>query len=418
MIKKSNSSFSETAVLHKGYVPKWSEGEATVPIFMSSTAVFSSPEAGKQAFKTALTGGVGGELIYSRVNHPNAQILEERVVSCEPLGETAAVFTSGMSAIVAVVMALLPRDKKLIFSNSLYGGTYCFFQDYLKPHLGFNVLPVNTSNVGATARAIKSAGKNLGMVFLETPANPTMAMTNIAAIAKLAKKANPKCVVVVDNTLMGIFQQPFVISPEVDLVVYSATKFMGGHSNLTAGVVIARAESNEMIKGIKVMRILLGSILTPFPAWQLLGYLPTYKLRMEKQAKKATKIANYLASQSEVKLVLHPSLLQPGDPGYHTYQAQCSGPSSIIAFYLKSGGEHKAFKFLKAVAKSSTILLAVSLGCVESLIEHPASMTHSEMSKIQQLEAGITSNLIRLSVGLENVGDIIEALAKGFKAIK
>ncbi len=409
--------FSATNMLHLDYKPEWSEGMATVPIFTSSTAVFSSPEAGAKAFQIALDGKDGGELIYSRLNHPTAEILENRFFAIEPGSGKALVFASGMSAIVTTVFSLLSQDKTLIFSSTLYGGTHCFFMDFLKTKLGYRVVPVDTSNLKATEQAIRRAGRNLGMVFLETPANPTMAMTGLDTVANLAQKANPRCVVVVDNTFMGIFQQPFMVSPRIGLVIYSATKFLGGHSNLIGGAVVARSGREELIRQIKTARTLFGTIMSPFTAWQVINHLATYKIRMQAQAQNAELVAKYLSCQSGVEKVIHPSLLVYQDCDYKVYRSQCSGPGSIIAFYLRKKSRVAAYKFLQAVKDSGVILLAVSLGGVESLIEHPASMTHSEMSKRTQIKDGITDNLIRLSVGLEDPDDIIAALKAGFKAI-
>lgn len=399
-----------TSILHEGYDAQRSEGAAVVPLFPCSTYAFSCAEKGAEAFQLALAGSNEGELIYSRVNHPNAQILEERLKYIEPLTDTALIFNSGMSAIFTSVLALLPREKTLVFSDPLYGGTYHFFEAVLHQKFGYDVRMVDTSDIEKTAKIFAEIGPGLGILFLETPANPTLRMTDIKLVAKMAKAANPNCFVMVDNTFLGLFQPVFKISRNVDFAIYSATKYIGGHSAVVAGALMARKEMQVHIPCIKEMRIVAGTILPPYEAWTLLQQIKTYPMRMRKQAKNATIIAKALQKNEFVGKVIHPSLLTEKDPAYEIYKNQCSGPGSVISFYLYRDNLQLTYRFLDAVKQTGIIMLAVSLGGVETLIEHPATMTHSEMPPEVQRRNGITESLIRLSVGIEDPEDIIAAL--------
>jgi methionine-gamma-lyase len=399
-----------TSILHKGYDAALSEGAAVVPYFPCSTYAFSSAAKGAEAFQLALAGSNEGELIYSRVNHPNAEILEERLKYIEPKTHTALIFNSGMSAIFTSVLALLPKDKTLVFSDPLYGGTYHFFEAILHQKFGYKVRFVDTSDIEKTEKLLSEIGLDLGMLFLETPANPTLAMTDLRLVASMAKKSNPSCFVMLDNTFMGLFQPAFKISRDVDFVIYSATKYIGGHSAVVAGALMAKKEMACYIPCIKEMRIVSGTILPPYESWTLLQQLKTYPMRMRKQTKNATLIAKALQEHQFVKKVIHPSLFTGKDSAYTIYKSQCTGPGAIISFYLYKDQRQFAFRFLDLVKNTKIIMLAVSLGGVETLIEHPASMTHSEMPPDVQRKNGISEGLIRLSVGIEDPEDIIAAL--------
>lgn len=411
-LKRIAPTIKKTPQIHKGYDPSRSEGSVGIPVFLTSTFAFPSAEAGKEAFRKALAGENGGELIYSRLNHPGAEIAEDRMMELEPGAGAAACFCSGMSAITTTAIALLEPGQCFIYSDPVYGGTWEFANHFLQHKFHCPIDNFNSHSQAAAEKTIMDAGKNLGMVLIETPANPTLQMVDIDWIANVAKRANPNCYVAVDNTFMGIFQRPFEISEHVDLVFYSATKFLGGHSKLIAGVALVRKGKENLMPAIKGQRTVLGTILYPFESQQLLDTLPTYDLRMQQQAKNATKIAAFLAGHPKIKKVLHASLLKPGDLDYDTYKKQCLGPSSIISFYLKDADEAGAFRFLDLTAEDHDIILAVSLGGVDSLIEHPASMTHSEMTEEAQIKAGITPDFIRLSIGLEEPEDIINTLKK------
>ncbi|MBF0300117.1 MAG: aminotransferase class I/II-fold pyridoxal phosphate-dependent enzyme [Oligoflexia bacterium] len=411
-----NEFSSETLLLHKGFDPALSVGAIASPIYPNSTYVFPSAKAGERAFELAFfpektKEGEVAALIYSRVNHPNAEIVEDRLVHIEPEGGAAATFGSGMSAISTTILALLSRGKTVVYSNPIYGGTDYFLKSNLTT-LGCFSVEVETDNFQETKKVLESCGDNLGMLFLETPGNPTLVMTDIHAVAEIAKKVNPNCLVMVDNTFLGMFQNPFKISPHVDIIVYSATKFMGGHAQLVAGATIVRKGKEHLIRDVKGWRTSLGTIASPFVCWELENSLKTYGIRMRGQAERAKIVAQFLSKHKKISKVLYPSLLTDNDPSYAIYKKQCSGPGSIITFNLLDDNREKTFKFLDTVANDHIISLAVSLGGVETLIEHPASMTHSEVAEDVRRKAGITEATVRLSIGLEDPNDLVKILDK------
>ncbi|MBF0206504.1 MAG: aminotransferase class I/II-fold pyridoxal phosphate-dependent enzyme [Oligoflexia bacterium] len=424
--KKITGLSSETKVLHQGYDPNLSVGSVISPIYPNSTYVFPSAKAGERAFELAFfperaLPGESPSLIYSRMNHPNAEILEDKLVQVEPGAGAAAVFGSGMSAIVTTVLALLNRGtgshkKTVVYSNPVYGGSDYFFKHNL-PTLGGKAVEIETWNHKKTKQLIESLGDEIGMLYLETPANPTLVMTDIDEVAKIAKKANPDCIVVVDNTFLGIFQQPFKIGQLVDVIVYSATKFMSGHAHLIAGVTMVREECKELIQAIKGWRTSFGTIANPQVCWELENSIKMYNLRMNSQAERATKVAKFLSRHPMIERVRHPSLLTEADVDYKIYQRQCTGPGSVITIDLKNPSKEYAFKFLDVLGRDNIIALAVSLGGVESLVEHPASMTHSEVSEQDRAIAQITDATIRFSIGLENPDDLISIISKAFDEI-
>lgn len=426
-IKKSdidnveNKLFSdETKSLHAGYISPWSENSVDVPCYPSSTYNFNSPEEGEAAFKEALSGGdLNKFLIYSRVNHANAGILEARLKHAEVLGVEAAVFNSGMSAIITTLLALCPKDKVIACTNTLYGGTHQFLQDFLSKKLGFKVV-VLESVTGRACDQLEKIGEQLGVVYIETPANPTLEMFDIEALTKAAKKANPKCCTILDNTFLGIFQTGFKVSAFLDLVLYSATKFLGGHSDMIGGVVICREESRDLMKEIKGLRILLGTILQPYQCSQLITHFNTYRLRMRQQAKNAKFVAEAISAsqlgKKKIKKILYPSLLQLETANWFIYKKQCTGGSSIISLWLNTD-KAGTFRFLKKIKESGIIQLAVSLGGVESLITHPKTTTHSEIDEKTQEEIMITDNMVRLSIGLEEPDDLIDVIEDALKVV-
>lgn len=407
----------ETLSLHAGYDQMRSEGSVVVPMFATSTFAYSSAEAATQSFQKAFAGKKDGELIYGRLNHPNSEILEDRLVCIEPGAGAAAVFNSGLSAISTTLLALCKPGDTIAFSDPVYGGTYHFLTEYLRDNIKINVKAIKTSSYEKMKGILKKIGKKLKIFFIETPANPTLAMTDIDESAKLAKEINPDCTVIIDNTFMGIFQNPFKVSQHVDIVVYSATKFLAGHSNLIAGVVLTKPNNEDLMNKIKTLRLQLGGILPAFESWLFTTQLKTYYLRMREQARIATLLAQRLNRNPKISKIKHPSLLKTNSRAYNIYKKQCTGSSSIITFWLKDADRKKTFKFLNEVKKSNIISLAVSLGGVESLICHPASTTHSEMTPKELENSGISENLVRLSVGLESPEDLIRILEEALDKI-
>jgi len=384
-------------------------------VFRTSTFIFKTAAEGKRAFELAygLDQAKAGEspaLIYTRVNNPNSEILEDKVVVWDG-AEAAALFSSGMGAISSTCLAFLRPGDTLLFSDPVYGGTEFFFRRVL-PQFNIRTIPMPA---GATREEIDRIVKNdpsIKVIYLESPANPTMMISDIQGAREIAdrySREDRRIVVMVDNTFMGpIFCQPLTLG--ADLVLYSATKFLGGHSDLVAGVTMG---SKDLVGQVKVMRTILGSNSDPDTAWLILRSLGTLRLRMEQQQHSAQRIVAFLAAHPKVQCVAYPGSTVMGARQVELWKAQCSGTGSLLAFMVK-GGEREAFTVLDAIEHMK---LAVSLGGIESLIEHPATMTHSDMTPEEKAQAGITDNLIRISVGLEDVDDLIADLDQALARI-
>lgn len=392
----------ETAVLTRGFDPKLSVGSARPAVFRSSTYVFSSPESAARAFDIALgrakpTPDESVDLIYSRLSHPNAEILEDQLVPLERDATEAAVFNSGMAAISSIFLTFCPPGSGVAHTTPLYGGTQLFLDAMMTP-LGVN-FGVADAGDGKALGASISRMKGLKVVFLESPANPTLRMTDIAAVVEAAHAHPDRPLVVVDNTFLGpAFQHP--LSLGVDLVVYSATKYLNGFSDLLGGVVLAK--NRELITQLRSTRALLGNILQPDECWLLNTRLPTVALRMNKQSKNAQRIAESLQGHAALERVIYPSLFTEPEQ-VRIRNAQCDHPGGIITLELK-GGRPAAFSFLRRIRIAHN---AVSLGGVESLACHPRTTTHSEMSPEQLDHAGISEGMVRLSIGIESWNDLL-----------
>jgi methionine-gamma-lyase len=392
----------ETAVLTRGFDPRLSVGSARPPVYRSSTYVFSSPEAAERAFGIVLGKirpfeGEAPDLIYARLNHPNSQILEDQLVPLERDATAAAVFNSGMAAIFTVIMGLLERGRSLLYTQPLYGGTQHLIHQILEP-LGFNTIPVRAGDTSAITQAIESSS-DLGLVLIETPSNPTLTMTNIAAAAEAVRSRPNRPLLAIDNTLLGpTFQHPLVQG--ADLVIYSATKFLGGFSDLLAGAVLAAdAEPIERLRGV---RALMGNILQADECWMLNSRLSTVRLRMERQSKNAQRIAEQIATHPRVEHVFYPSLFED-EAQIRIRDAQTDYPGSLFSVEL-GGGRLAAFDFLRRLKIGRN---AVSLGGVETLVCHPRTTTHSELSEEELSAAGISDSLVRISVGTEHWRDLL-----------
>ena len=401
-----------TRAIVAGYSSRFSERSVKPPLFRTSTFEFTSAEEGREFFRRAyhLNGDDGKDpgLIYSRLNNPNVEIWEDKMVAVENGAAHAAGFPSGMNAITTSVLALVPGGGRILYTDPVYGGTY-FFLENLGARFGITAVSADTSDLAGVERLLQSAP--FDMIFLETPANPTLTMTDIGAVCELARRyGDGRTLVAVDNTFLGpVFQQPF--QHGADLVLYSATKFLGGHSDLIAGIALSGEgpRGRELIARIRDYRTVLGGTLAPDTAWMLTRSIETCWLRMQRQAEKAEKVASALAGNRKVARVVFPGLLSETDgAAYRTYRKQCSGPGSMIAFYLKNQRRAAAYRFLNSVTIPH---LAVSLGGTESLIEHPRTMTHSDLTEEALDRCGITDAMIRLSVGLESSDDLIRDLA-------
>ena len=402
-----------------GYTPEWSEGSVKPPIFQTSTFVFKTAEEGKRFFEVAygkseLNAKEEIGLIYSRINNPNMQILEERLAVLEG-SESAAAFESGMSAISTTMLSYLKPGDILIYGNPVYGGTHHFITHFLKD-IGVKILPFSsetkTQEIITKLETSEYSG-NVKMIYFESPANPTNSLFDLDELKKLkdeiSLKSSNEIMLVMDNTYLGpLWQKPLDFG--VDIVCYSATKFLNGHSDVIAGCAMG---SEQVIRPIKTLRTFLGSMIAPYTAWLLTRSLETLHLRMAKQGENAEKVVNYLMSHKSVKTVSFPGIETMGEKQNKIFKRQCLGSGAMISFEV-FGGEKEAFKFLNNL---KLIKLAVSLGSNESLAQHPYSMTHADVPDDIKLKIGINQGLIRLSVGIENAEDIISDLNNAFKEI-
>ncbi|MBM3812182.1 MAG: cystathionine gamma-synthase [Acidimicrobiia bacterium] len=393
---------ASTMVLTRGYDPRLSLGSARPAVFRSSTYVFPTPEAAERAFSVA-TGrsrqaeGEDVGLIYARINHPNAEILEDQIVPLESGAEAAAVFNSGMAAIMTALVTFARPGDSIVYTVPLYGGTQHLIHQFLEP-IGIKGFPVPAGHTKHLEDLICTV-PNLRIVLVETPANPTLRMSDIGLAAQKAHERDPHALVMVDNTFLGpAFQHPLMVG--ADLVLYSATKYLSGFSDLLAGAALAR--DTALIEQMKASRIMFGNILPPDECWLLDSRLPTVMLRMNRASKNAQRIAERLARHAKVRRVLYPTLFT--DPEQiRIRDAQCEFPGGILSLDL--GSKAAAFDFLRHLQIGRN---AVSLGGVETLVCHPKTTTHSPLP-VEELEAaGVTDGLVRVSVGIEDWKDLLD----------
>lgn len=406
----------ESLMMSFGYKPELSQGAVKCPIFQTSTFVFQKAEDGKAFFEVAYGLREQGEkeelgLIYSRLNNPDLEILEDRLCLWEG-AEDSAVFESGMSAITTVLLEFLSPGDLLLYSNPIYGGTDHFIKQIL-PRFGIEVLGFYPWEQDRLEEIVHNSGKadKLRMVYVETPANPTNILIDIAACSRVAKTfgtAENPVLVAVDNTYMGpLWQHP--MKQGADLVLYSATKYIGGHSDMIAGACLG---STGLIARLKGMRTFLGSMAGPWTGWLLLRSLETLKPRMETQARGAAEVAAFLKDHPKVRTLHYLGYIE--DPAQQAiFRQQCFSPGAMLSFEVQ-GGEAEAFRFLNAL---KLVKLAVSLGSTESLAEHPATMTHIGVDPEEREKLGITSALVRLSVGVEHPKDLIWDLEQALAAV-
>jgi methionine-gamma-lyase len=407
----------ETQMMGFGYDPTLSEGSLKPPVFLTSTFVFKTAQDGKDFFDFTSGRREPGEgqasgLVYSRFNNPNLEVLEDRLALWEE-GEASAVFSSGMSAISTALLAYVRPGDVILMSQPLYGGTETLIEKTL-PLFGVIAVSFTAGHdrraVGdAAARASAQAAERGGRVCLimtETPANPTNSLVDLALMRDISEeigtRQDGRPPVLVDNTFLGpVFQRPLKFG--ADLVMYSLTKYVGGHSDLVAGGIVG---SKAMVGPIKKLRGALGTQLDPNTAWMIMRSLETLSLRMHKSAQNAALVAAFLRDHPKIDGVNYLGFIAEDDPRHAVFVSQCESAGSTFGFTVK-GGEAEAFRLLDAL---QVIKLAVSLGGTESLISHPASTTHSGLPKETRDRIGITDALIRLSVGIEDAGDLIADL--------
>jgi len=378
-----------TQLVHAGDNPDSEYGALSTPLYQTSTFAFDSCEQGGRRF-----AGEEGGYIYTRLANPTVNQLEERMAVLENM-EAAAATATGMAAVSGALMAFLQCGDHLIASNAVYGCTFSLLNEQFKRY-GIEVTFVDMANHSEVRDAMK---ENTKAIFLETPVNPNLAVYDLKFIGEFAQQNN--LLSMVDNT----FLTPYLQRPAdfgIDIVIHSATKYLNGHGDVIAGIICGSAENIAQIKSTTLKDI--GGTMSPFDAWLILRGIKTLAVRMERHCENGEQVAQWLESQSQVKKVYYPGLAS--HEGHQFIGTQMKGAGGVIAFELEGSLEQA-----KAFADSLSLFkIAVSLGDAESLIQHPASMTHATYSEQDRLDAGISNNLLRISVGLEQAEDLINDL--------
>ena len=386
-----------TTAIHSGTV-KNLYGTLAVPIYQTSTFIFDSAEQGGKRFALEEAG-----YIYTRLGNPTTTVLEEKIAALEE-GEAAVAMSSGMGAISSTLWTILKAGDHIVTDKTLYGCTFALMCHGLT-RFGVEVSFVDTSNLEEVKNAMK---ENTRVVYLETPANPNLKIVDLEEISKIAH-TNSNTLVVVDNT----FATPYIQKPlklGVDIVVHSVTKYLNGHGDVIAGLVVTNKALADQIRFIG-LKDMTGAVLGPQDAYYIVRGMKTFEIRMERHCKNAKVVAEFLDKHPKIEKVYYPGL--ETHEGYNIVKKQMKDFGGMISFELKGG--YEAGKTLLNNLKLCS--LAVSLGDTETLIQHPASMTHSPYTKEEREAAGITDGLVRLSVGLENVEDIIADLEQGLEKI-
>ena len=388
-----------TRAIHVGNVHDKQYGALTMPIYQTSTFVFDSCEQGAARFSGKEDG-----FIYSRLGNPTTAVLEAKIANLDGAEATAAT-SAGMGAISSTLWTIAKAGAHIIADGTLYGCTYALLAHGLTRY-GVEVDFIDTSDIEVLKSKLK---ENTVAVYLETPANPNLKITDIEEVAKVAHAYNKDIKVICDNT----FASPYLQSPlalGADVVVYSATKYLNGHGDVIAGFVSGKKEFINQVKmfGIKDMT---GAVLGPQEAFLILRGLKTFEIRMQRHCENGRKVAEFLNNHPMVEKVYYPGL--ESHKNHEVAKKQMRDFGAMISFEVK-GGKAAGAKFVNSLKLCT---LAVSLGDAETLIEHPASMTHSTYSAEELVKAGIPEGLVRISVGLENAEDIIEDLAQGFECL-
>ena len=405
-----------TLMMGYGYDPTLSEGSLKPPIFLTSTFVFENAAAGKRFFEGVTGKRPGGAegLVYSRFNGPNQEILEDRLSLWED-AEDALTFSSGMSAISTLLLAFVQPGDVVVHSGPLYAATETLIARILG-RFGVKWLDFPA---GATREEIESVlerAKAMGrvsLIYLESPANPTNALVDVEAVAaaRSAVLGDGRPPIAIDNTFLGpLWAQP--LRQGADLSVYSLTKYAGGHSDLVAGGITG---SKELINTIRMLRNTIGTITDPNTAWMLLRSLETLELRMTRAGENAAKVCEFLRDHPKVESVGYLGFLEGGadERQADIYRRHCSGAGSTFSLYLK-GGERESFAFLDSLKIAH---LAVSLGGTETLASAPAAMTHLSVPDERKQALGITDNLVRISIGVEDPDDLIADFDQALGAV-
>ena len=410
----------DTLALSYGYDPYLSEGAVKPPVFLTSTFVFKSAADGEALFKKLRGENTDlavdcNDLIYTRFNNPSMEVLEDRLTLYDE-GKSALAFSSGMAAITTSLLACAKPGTTILHTTPLYGAAEVFIRNYM-PSIGVKAFEVEATaseeEFLLAAREATEAG-TVSVIYTESPANPTNALVDIAAVSRVRDKCHERSgvrpVLMCDNTMTGpIGHRPIRFG--TDVVLYSLTKYIGGHSDLIAGAAIGATE--EIIDQIRKTRNYLGSTLDPHACWLLTRSIETVKLRMDKAFENARLCAEYLRDCDKVGKVFYPGFLKDGDPQKAIFDQQFTAAGSTFSFDL-NGGKSAAFKLLDSL---QLIKLAVSLGGTESLMCHPSSTTHSGVERDVRERMGITDGLVRFSVGIENVADLVADLRQAIAKI-
>ena len=400
-----------TLMMGHGYDPRLSEGALKPPIFLTSTFVFESAAAGKRFFEAVngLRTDVDQGLVYSRFNGPDQEILEDRLGVWED-AEEALSFSSGMSAITTVLLSLAQPGDVVVHSSPLYAAVETLIGKVLgRMGVRFVDFPAGATEEEIAAAMDKAAALGrIALVYLESPANPTNALVDVEAVKAARDRLPERPPIVIDNTFLGpLWSSPLRLG--ADIVVYSLTKYAGGHSDLVAGGALG---SKAMLGPVRSLRNTIGTILDPHSAWMLLRSLETLELRMTRAGENAARVCDFLRVHPKVEQVGYLGFLEEGGRQADIFRRHCSGAGSTCSLYLK-GGEAEAFAFLDALKIAK---LAVSLGGTETLASHPASMTHLSVAPARKAALGISDNLVRISVGVEDAQDLIADFAQALDA--
>lgn len=391
----NNTGFS-TRAIHHGYDPLSHGGALVPPVYQTATYAFPTVEYGAACFAGEESGH-----FYSRISNPTLALLEQRMASLEG-GEAGLALASGMGAITSTLWTLLRPGDELIVGRTLYGCTFAYLHHGIG-EFGVKILHVDLNDEKALKAAITPKTR---MIYFESPANPNMHLVDIAAVAQAVHGRDIH--IVVDNTYCTPYlQRPLELG--ADLVVHSATKYLSGHGDITAGLVVGRKVLIDRIR-LEGLKDMTGAVLSPHDASLLMRGMKTLALRMERHCSNAQQLAEYLERQPQVELIHYPGL--PSFAQHALAQRQMRLPGGMIAFELK-GGIEAGRRFMNALQLFSR---AVSLGDAESLAQHPASMTHSSYTPQERAHHGISEGLVRLSVGLEDIDDLMADIAQALKA--
>lgn len=385
-----------TKAIHAGHDHN-THGTLATPIYQSSTFIFENAEQGGRRFNLEEEG-----YIYTRLGNPTTKVLEDKLASLENADGCIAT-SSGMGAITTALWTVLKQGDHIVTDNNLYGCTFAYFSHGLT-RFGIEITFVDASDPEYVRKAIKS---NTKVIYCESPTNPSLKLVDLKALGDIAKEVD--AYLMVDNT----FATPYITKPMdlgADIVIHSGTKYLNGHGDVICGLICAKEELLNDIRfvGLKDMT---GAVMSPFDSFLVIRGMKTLGIRMKQHCENAQKVAEYLENHPKVNRVYYPGLAS--HPQHELAKKQMKLPGAVISFEL-NGGINEGKKLINS---TKLCKLAVSLGDLETLIQHPASMTHSPYTKEQRLEAGISDELIRISVGLEDVEDIIDDLEQALKNI-